>query len=281
MRIIVNEPPKTPPSDQNRNATNEIQSKIDPAQFWSQKPAGVAGNGKMETNLDDFFARELKEKKGLVIRQMASDGNCLFRAISDQIYGDPEMHDQVRERCMDYMTAERDHFSQFIVEDFEDYIARKRKNKTFGNNTEIQAIGEMYNRPVEIYTCDVNGIRVDPINLFHGEYKTENAPLRLSYHHGNHYNSVIDPHAPTIGVGLGLPQLQPGLADKMLINSAIHDSENIQIESQLLEESKKYSDMEMAQNDIEEAILLQSQLELEEQIIRQSRQEYYQQMFKN
>jgi OTU domain-containing protein 5 len=30
-----------------------------------------------------------------------------------------------------------------------------------------------------------------------------NAPIRLCYHRGVHYNSIIDPHKATIGVGLG------------------------------------------------------------------------------
>jgi len=34
---------------------------------------------------------------------------------------------------------------------------------------------------------------------------SNNPPIRLSYHFGNHYNSVRDPEAPSIGVGLGLP----------------------------------------------------------------------------
>ena len=42
-------------------------------------------------------------------------------------------------------------------------------------------------------------------------YKTDNAPIRLSYHCGVHYNSIIDPWRPTAGHGLGLPDLEPGV----------------------------------------------------------------------
>jgi hypothetical protein len=61
---------------------------------------------------------------------MAEDGNCLFRSVgmgwqsvawssalidevhlhcieADQIYGDPEMHDQMRKLCLDYMVCSR------------------------------------------------------------------------------------------------------------------------------------------------------------------------------
>ena len=45
-----------------------------------------------------------------------------------------------------------DYFSQYISdEDFEHYINRKRLDQCYGNNIEMQAIAEMYNRPIEVY----------------------------------------------------------------------------------------------------------------------------------
>lgn len=51
----------------------------------------------------------------------------------------------------------------------------------------------------------------EPINIVHGMFKTDNEPIRLSYHCGVHYNSIVDPWRPTAGHGLGLPDLQPGV----------------------------------------------------------------------
>jgi len=62
------------------------------------------------------------------------------------------MHDQIRTLTLDYMVSERDHFSQYVTEDFNDYIARKRQNGCFGNSLELQAVSEMFNRPVEVYS---------------------------------------------------------------------------------------------------------------------------------
>jgi hypothetical protein len=133
---------------------------------------------------------------------MKEDGNCLFRAISDQVYGDPDMHDIVRNLCMDYLLAERNHFSQFVTQDFDHYVKRKRHDKTFGNNLEMQALAEMYNRPIEVYRASGT-----PMKIFHEGYTetSGSTPLRLSYHRGNHYNSVINPKEHTVGEGLGLP----------------------------------------------------------------------------
>ena len=48
----------------------------------------------------------------------------------------------------------------------------------------------------------------------------------ISYHNGNHYNSVRDPYRATIGIGLGLAELNPGMADQNLMNKAIDESLN-------------------------------------------------------
>ena len=92
---------------------------------------------------------------------------------------------------------------------------RKRQDGVYGNNLEIQAMGEIFNRPIEIYSYEpdpnTGGFQLQTLNIIHQQYETENAPVRLSYHHGNHYNSVVDPNNPTYGVGLGLPGLQPGV----------------------------------------------------------------------
>jgi hypothetical protein len=118
---------------------------------------------------------------------------------------------------------DQEHFAQFVTgEPFSQYIARKRQDGVHGNNPEIQAISELFNRPIEVFTPE-NGAK--PLNIFHAEYKTGDAPIRLSYHDGNHYNAVIDPLVPTAGLGLGLPGLQPGLADKMQMAKAVAESD--------------------------------------------------------
>jgi OTU domain-containing protein 5 len=53
---------------------------------------------------DDPFVQALK-KTGLEIVEQDGDGNCLFRAISLQVYGDANMHAEVRHRCLDFMVS--------------------------------------------------------------------------------------------------------------------------------------------------------------------------------
>lgn len=174
------------------------------------------------SNDEMHFRAILKKERGLEIREQEGDGNCLFRAISLQVYGDPSMHGDVRKQCMDHMERDQEHFSQFVTgQPFLQYIARTRRDGVHGNNPEIQSCSELFNRPIEVFTPE-NGSK--PINIFHAEYKTGDVPIRLSYHDGNHYNAVIDPLVPTAGLGLGLPGLKPGYADKMQMDKAVAES---------------------------------------------------------
>jgi OTU domain-containing protein 5 len=140
---------------------------------------------------------------------------------------------------------ERDeqHFSQFVTgEPFSQYIQRKRQDGVHGNHAEIQAISELFNRPVEVF-CPENGAA--PLNIFHAEYKTDDAPIRLSYHDGNHYNAVVDPLVPTAGLGLGLPGLQPGLADKMQMAKAVAESDAVADQMEFKRALKESQDDEL------------------------------------
>jgi hypothetical protein len=54
------------------------------------------------------FARLLKSKNNPPLDVVAfnKDGNCLFRVVLLQVYGNALAHNEVRKRCLDYMEAE-------------------------------------------------------------------------------------------------------------------------------------------------------------------------------
>ncbi|XP_071710873.1 OVARIAN TUMOR DOMAIN-containing deubiquitinating enzyme 6 isoform X2 [Rutidosis leptorrhynchoides] len=202
------------------------------------------------------FEIDIRRTKGYEVKRMMEDGNCLFRAVADQVYGDSEAYDLARQMCIDYMERERDHFSQFITEGFTSYCKRKRRDKVYGNNVEIQALSEMYNRPIHIYSYST-----EPINIFHGSYNTDTPPIRLSYHHGNHYNSLVDPRRLTIGAGLGFSSLQGTNVDKDQVKAAIKAQQDQQIDNALLAEARFCSDVELTEKEIERMVIEASRAE--------------------
>ena len=128
-------------------------------------------------------------KQNLVLHLIKRDGNCLFSSISDQVYGTENHSSIVREKCMDFIEKNKLFYSQFIEggeAQMSAYIQRKRKNGIWGDNLEIQALSEIYNRPIEIYK-DVN----KTLSSLCNESFNKKYPIRISYIDKKHYNSIV------------------------------------------------------------------------------------------
>lgn len=142
-----------------------------------------------------------------------------------------------------------------MTEDFGEYLKRKSLDHSHGNHIEIQAMSEMFNRPIEVYHYSS-----EPINIFQGP-SSDNEPIRLSYHRSVHYNSIVDPFKATVGVGLGLPSYDPGVADKTLLEDALRMSDEDAIEKAMLEDKLLATDWEATNEAIEEQVARESYLE--------------------
>jgi len=141
----------------------------------------------------------LKNTKNLKIKEIAGDGNCLYRAFADQLYGNESNYEIVKNACFDYIEIEKPFFSQFIeggLENFDYYVAMKRRDGVWGDDVEIQALSEIYCRNVEIFSHSL-----EPLKTFHENEdnnlrrierkKDDTLPIRLSYHGRAHYNSIV------------------------------------------------------------------------------------------
>jgi hypothetical protein len=129
-------------------------------------------------------------RKGLFVRDVASDGSCLFRAVSDQLYGDQHSHhEELRAKCVAYMRAHPASFAPFIEDShsFDSYVAEIEKDSVWGGNVELQALSMALALDVRIHQV---GAPVYDIRNDHGRKARRATPIHLSYHDGQHYGSV-------------------------------------------------------------------------------------------
>ncbi len=148
----------------------------------------------------------------LRIVMVEGDGNCMFRSVSHQVYGSDEHHALLRKYTADYMTEERAYFSGWVADDFSEYIQRLRQNGTWGDDPELQALSELYDRPIEVWMYDQQqGAKV--LKRLH-QAREGVSPIRLSYYGGGHYDSLVGP-----GHGEGIISTPPGQREEGMLRA--------------------------------------------------------------
>ncbi|KAJ1300810.1 hypothetical protein OPQ81_002450 [Rhizoctonia solani] len=82
---------------------------------------------------------------GLYAAPTLGDGNCLFRALSDQIYGTPNEHLALRKEICTFMEAHKERFEAFVDDDrsWEQHISAMRNNGTYGGHLELTAFAQL------------------------------------------------------------------------------------------------------------------------------------------
>ncbi|KAL4088458.1 hypothetical protein PRIC1_012878 [Phytophthora ramorum] len=143
---------------------------------------------------------------GCKLHEVEADGNCLFRALGDQLYGDQHRHEDIREKIVTYLEQHRDDFEPFMEDEekFEKYCERMREDGTWGGNQELYAAARLFQVYVVVHQdqpsarimvieCD----RLKPTRFAH-----------VAYHGEDHYDSVralrdpVDPDGLPISIEL-------------------------------------------------------------------------------
>ncbi|XP_039223376.1 OTU domain-containing protein 3 isoform X3 [Crotalus tigris] len=123
---------------------------------------------------------------GLRLREVPGDGNCLFRALGDQLEGHSRNHLKHRQDTVAYMIQQRADFEPFVEDDvpFEKHIANLAQPGTFAGNDAIVAFAR--NNQVSIVIHQQNA----PLWQIHGTDKSSARELHIAYRYGEHYDSV-------------------------------------------------------------------------------------------
>ncbi|KAJ3743196.1 hypothetical protein DFH05DRAFT_1400510, partial [Lentinula detonsa] len=101
---------------------------------------------------------------GLYAAPTIGDGNCLFRALSDQYYGSPSRYGEVRREICDFIEAHPEQYEGFVdVDEFGDssvrkgkgsglsvYVAGMRQNATYGGHMELSAFAHLVKRNIKV-----------------------------------------------------------------------------------------------------------------------------------
>ena len=90
-----------------------------------------------QPSLSPQLDQELQEQ-GYELVDGGTDGDCLFRALADQMYGDPQRHTEVRSIIVDHMKNNNTLFEGFVDDsDIHGYLESMAKSSTYGGEIEI------------------------------------------------------------------------------------------------------------------------------------------------
>lgn len=104
------------------------------------------------------------ERLGWRVTSIEKDGNCLFRAISDQLYGSERFHQDIRQRLVDFIAREKDIFAPFVElegESMDAYCTRMRRSGEWGGNPELYAAAKSFNIHLVVHQGPLRRLRIE------------------------------------------------------------------------------------------------------------------------
>ncbi|KAF8153911.1 hypothetical protein B0H34DRAFT_809552 [Crassisporium funariophilum] len=89
---------------------------------------------------------------GLYASPTIGDGNCLFRALSDQLHGSPSQHLRLRADICDWIERHGGRYEPFVEDErgLGVHLRCMRENATYGGHMELSAFAHMTRRNVKV-----------------------------------------------------------------------------------------------------------------------------------
>lgn len=80
------------------------------------------------------------------------DGNCLFRALSDQLYGSPSYHLKLRQDICDWIDSHKQRYEPFVEDErgLDVHLRCMRQQGTYGGHLELSAFAHLNRRDVKV-----------------------------------------------------------------------------------------------------------------------------------
>ncbi|GKV34155.1 hypothetical protein SLEP1_g42566 [Rubroshorea leprosula] len=122
----------------------------------------------------------------LVENKVQGDGNCQFRALSDQLYRSPEHHNFVREQVVSQLKSHPEMYEGYVPMAYGDYLKKMSKNSEWGDHVTLQAAADSYGVKIFVITSfkDTCYIEILP------RIPKSKRVIFLSFWAEVHYNSI-------------------------------------------------------------------------------------------
>ncbi|WOK94904.1 OTU domain-containing protein [Canna indica] len=122
----------------------------------------------------------------LVERKVQGDGNCQFRALSDQLYRTPEHHEFVRQQVVEQLKSHPKIYEGYVPMAYDDYLKKLSRSGEWGDHVTLQAASDSYGVKIFVITSfkDTCYIEILP------NVEKSKRVIFLSFWAEVHYNSI-------------------------------------------------------------------------------------------
>ncbi|KAJ4822076.1 hypothetical protein Tsubulata_020324 [Turnera subulata] len=102
---------------------------------------------------------------GFVELKVQGDGNCQFRALSDQLYNTPDRHKLVRRRIVNQLKSHPEIYEGYVPMEYGDYLRKMSRSGEWGDHVTLQAAADSYGVKILVMTSfkDTCYIEILPI----------------------------------------------------------------------------------------------------------------------
>ncbi|KAL5060024.1 hypothetical protein RYX36_031628, partial [Vicia faba] len=121
-----------------------------------------------------------------VENKVHGDGNCQFRALSDQLYHAPERHKFVRRQVVSQLKSNPEIYDGYVPMEYGDYLDKMSKSGEWGDHVTLQAAADSYGVRIFVMTSfkDTCCIEILP------HFEKPTGVIFLSFWAEVHYNSI-------------------------------------------------------------------------------------------
>ncbi|XP_061368773.1 OVARIAN TUMOR DOMAIN-containing deubiquitinating enzyme 12-like [Gastrolobium bilobum] len=121
-----------------------------------------------------------------VEHKVQGDGNCQFRALSDQLYNTPDHHMFVRRQVGDQLKSHPEIYEGYVPMEYGEYLEKMSKSGEWGDHVTLQAAADLYGARIFVMTSfkDTCCIEILP------HFEKPKGVIFLSFWAEVHYNSI-------------------------------------------------------------------------------------------
>jgi OTU domain-containing protein 3 len=187
---------------------------------------------KLRANSPEF---PILDANALYASKIRGDGNCLFNALSDQLYGHQDMHEVLRAATIEHMKASAEFYRQYMAVNtvrrnpkrktttaattkrldttyyteeqlqlqFEQHVEKMGQPGEWADNMEVSAFASALNVNVRLWQADYSYLfspRTTSASNDDPAANDKRQTLHIAYHTWEHYSSVRNIAGPHTGI---------------------------------------------------------------------------------